>query len=158
MTCPLSASPQECIQIRRHFYYRHHHSWEFFPCDNCKAGIEHERELARTRPPTCDNCGGEKKDSSANLCFRCGHTQVKKHRYSLGKSCQLCDTPISNYNTSGHCVECRPKARVKNFRKTHCVHGHEYTEENTYIVPDTGARKCRECERLRFRKRRLRCG
>lgn len=31
-----------------------------------------------------------------------------------------------------------------NARKTHCVHGHEFTAENTHIRP-TGARACRAC-------------
>ncbi|MEZ5411050.1 MAG: hypothetical protein R2761_23670 [Acidimicrobiales bacterium] len=35
-------------------------------------------------------------------------------------------------------------------RKTHCKHGHEYTEENTYVTPQ-GARKCRTCEKLRWK-------
>src|SRR5260221_296630 len=34
--------------------------------------------------------------------------------------------------------------------KTHCVNGHEYTEENTYIVPSTGIRCCRICKRSAF--------
>lgn len=35
--------------------------------------------------------------------------------------------------------------------KTHCVHGHEYTPENTYISPD-GDRSCRECRRVALRR------
>jgi hypothetical protein len=35
---------------------------------------------------------------------------------------------------------------------THCIHGHEYTPENTYIRPD-GRRTCRECFRARQRAR-----
>lgn len=30
-------------------------------------------------------------------------------------------------------------------RKTHCIHGHAYTPENTYRYPD-GARECRTCK------------
>ena len=33
-----------------------------------------------------------------------------------------------------------------NARKTHCVQGHEYTAENTYVTPD-GRRSCRTCQR-----------
>lgn len=37
-------------------------------------------------------------------------------------------------------------------RRTHCVHGHEYTPENTRLGP-AGNRICRECERIRSRRR-----
>jgi hypothetical protein len=30
--------------------------------------------------------------------------------------------------------------------KSHCVNGHEYSSENTYIVPSTGHRSCRICK------------
>lgn len=33
-----------------------------------------------------------------------------------------------------------PKSRI-----THCPQGHQYTEDNTYIVPSTGHRNCRAC-------------
>ncbi len=40
-----------------------------------------------------------------------------------------------------------------NARKTHCKHGHEFTEENTYIRPSTsGWRVCKECARLAHRE------
>lgn len=29
--------------------------------------------------------------------------------------------------------------------KTHCPHGHEYTEENTIVYPSDGRRRCRAC-------------
>lgn len=37
-----------------------------------------------------------------------------------------------------------------NARKKHCKHGHEFTEENTYIRPN-GARNCRACHNKRMR-------
>lgn len=33
--------------------------------------------------------------------------------------------------------------------QTHCVNGHEFTPENTYIRPGTGHRTCRACHRAR---------
>ena len=41
--------------------------------------------------------------------------------------------------------------------KTHCVHGHEYTPDNTYIIPSTGARTCKACQvknRRRYQRRK----
>lgn len=40
-----------------------------------------------------------------------------------------------------------------NALKTECKHGHEFTEENTYINPGTGARGCRTCLSKRNRKK-----
>lgn len=37
-------------------------------------------------------------------------------------------------------------ARV-NAAKTQCVRGHEFTEDNTYVRPRTGERRCRQCQR-----------
>lgn len=34
---------------------------------------------------------------------------------------------------------------ARNARKTHCIHGHEFTEANTYRRNDTGARQCKAC-------------
>jgi len=157
MNCPLEHSPTCCIKRRRRGYYRHHHPNEFFICDNCKAGIENERDWAEVRPPLCDNCGCWKPDNKSSLCFRCGHLGGGERGYSAGRSCKFCDTPISNNNRSGCCIECRPRLRVRKFRKTHCVRGHEYNEENSYINPQTGARKCRTCEIARCRRRRQQC-
>lgn len=38
-----------------------------------------------------------------------------------------------------------------NARRTHCVNGHEFTPENTYV--GTTGRECRACNRLRARER-----
>jgi hypothetical protein len=37
-----------------------------------------------------------------------------------------------------------------NAQKTHCVHGHEYTPDNTYRRPDTKTRQCRACAQVRM--------
>jgi hypothetical protein len=39
--------------------------------------------------------------------------------------------------------------------KTHCIHGHEFTEANTYVERD-GSRCCVTCKRRRLRETRAR--
>jgi hypothetical protein len=39
-----------------------------------------------------------------------------------------------------------------NARKTHCLRGHAFDEENTYVSPTKGGRSCRECTRMHSRK------
>lgn len=38
--------------------------------------------------------------------------------------------------------------------KTHCVRGHEFTPENTYVTPNRGTRQCRKCMKIRGQERR----
>lgn len=45
--------------------------------------------------------------------------------------------------------------QAKNARKTHCKHGHEFTEENIYRN-SLGHRVCRECRRRFSRERKAR--
>jgi hypothetical protein len=45
-------------------------------------------------------------------------------------------------------------ARARKGTKTHCVNGHEYTPQNTYIKPSNGLRHCRTCGREQNRARR----
>ncbi len=41
---------------------------------------------------------------------------------------------------------------AQNARKTHCINGHAFSPENTYIVPSSGMRFCRACGRRRKRE------
>lgn len=36
--------------------------------------------------------------------------------------------------------------------KTHCPYGHPYSSENTYVIPKSGGRACRTCQRRRCRE------
>lgn len=45
--------------------------------------------------------------------------------------------------------------RGEKANRTHCIHGHEYTQENTMRDRKRGTRGCRECHTIRDRKRRL---
>lgn len=42
-----------------------------------------------------------------------------------------------------------------NRRKTHCIHGHEFSAENTHVNPQ-GYRVCCECRRARYHRNKLR--
>ena len=49
-----------------------------------------------------------------------------------------------------HQINCqRGEVGIAGREKTHCPHGHEYDEENTYIRPDNGFRICRSCRIIR---------
>jgi hypothetical protein len=41
-----------------------------------------------------------------------------------------------------------------NAAKTHCMRGHEFTPENTYVKPSTGMRRCRTCHNAKQRERK----
>jgi predicted transposase YbfD/YdcC len=43
-----------------------------------------------------------------------------------------------------------------NAEKTHCKHGHPFTEDNIYRRKSNGARMCRECRRIYQREIRQR--
>ena len=47
---------------------------------------------------------------------------------------------------------------AQNSRKTHCIHGHEFNEENTYVTPQNGFRQCLTCQRIGRRRRYLESG
>jgi hypothetical protein len=38
--------------------------------------------------------------------------------------------------------------------RTHCLRGHAFSEENTYVVPGTGGRRCRTCVKAEKQIRR----
>lgn len=47
------------------------------------------------------------------------------------------------------------RGRHANSKKTHCIHGHEFTPVNTYIRKN-GSRQCRACQRKRSRASKAR--
>jgi hypothetical protein len=102
--------------------------------------------------------------------FGLGRRKVLAHRYSW----ELANgrPPKEGYDLHHAVCECKncvrpdhmveiPKAEHGSLSskskplKTHCVHGHEYTEANTYRYPkNQNQRACRECMRVSRRARK----
>lgn len=47
-------------------------------------------------------------------------------------------------------IDYDPRSKAPCYPKNHCLRGHEYTPENTY-VPSDGRRRCRACNKIRAR-------
>lgn len=41
----------------------------------------------------------------------------------------------------------------RNRAKTHCPYGHPYSSDNLYVVPKTGFRQCRTCQKEQHKLR-----
>lgn len=85
-------------------------------------------------------------------CVDCGHKWQegkRRHEYDhhLGYSAQ------HHFDVEPVCTNCHSKRDSAKVRQTHCVNGHAFTNENTYIKPN-GTRMCRECAKARDIKRR----
>jgi hypothetical protein len=97
------------------------------------------------RPLTCDMCGASKRRFEwANRSGK--YTRERNDWMSLCVRCHR------TYDSGPF---------MRNAQKTHCVHGHAFTPENTYFrIDGTGRRICRKCANARSRehKRRIKNG
>lgn len=73
-----------------------------------------------------------------------------------------CDTPrcfnpahLYSGDQSDNMQDAVRRGHHKNANVTCCPKGHEYSEENTYIIPKTGSRDCKICARERSRTWKL---
>ena len=74
--------------------------------------------------------------SSAYICHTCDNTMcVNPEHLFIGDS-------------SSNMLDAVKKGRHSETSKTHCERGHAYDEKNTYTVPGTNHRHCRECTRI----------
>lgn len=81
------------------------------------------------------------------------------YMYFIGKTSLDLDHLCRNHKCVNpeHLEPCTRKDNVMrgqsfsavNARKTHCIHGHEYTSVNTYTNPTSGKRYCKTCHSAR---------
>lgn len=95
---------------------------------------------------------GRRSHPNSLPCFDCGHVWEKgerRHEYDhyLGYAA------AHHYDVQPVCTRCHVKRDSIKARATHCVHGHEYTPENTGRKKN-GTRFCRECFRIFDRGRK----
>lgn len=152
------------------------------PCDNCGATPRTarydfpENMLRRLKfcPPTTmptgcieftgsssEGYGQVRRDGRPALTHRVAYEMVRgpiPHGLTLDHLCRntvCCNPAHLEPVTRGENVLRGVSATARNARKTHCVNGHEFTDENTYHRPDNPtSRACRQCMRERDRKRR----
>ena len=101
------------------------------------------------------------KDRNGYGLFRLGATHVIAHRFSyeLSNGQIPVGLELDHLCKNLSCVRpdhLEPVSHLENMRRayahqTHCKHGHELTEENTWSSK-TGGRVCKECSRRRVRE------
>ena len=106
MTCPLSSSPPDCLELRRKVFQRAVFPWHEIRCENCKHGIGFERADAESRPTVCSNCWKPISEATqSGMCPGCSHNESRVFRFSA--ECKLCKAPVMSYSKTKICADCR---------------------------------------------------
>jgi len=120
------------------------------------GGRERNREIVRIRDKfTCQDCGnvwqeGKRRFDIHHLNGLCGKkSRLYDKMDSLDGLITLCHK--CHFNRPEHKVQSKEFARSVsegsfNTKKTHCIRGHEFTEDNTSIV--RGGRACKACAKI----------
>lgn len=85
-------------------------------------------------------------------CAGCGHVWTegeRRHEYDHYRGYAA----EHHHDVEVVCTSCHHDRDNRRSQQTHCVHGHEFTPENTGRKPN-GTRFCRECRRAYDRGRR----
>lgn len=95
---------------------------------------------------------GRRPHPNTLACVDCGHVWSegeRRHEYDhhLGYAAQ------HHLDVEPVCTSCHAKRDSAKIAQTHCVHGHEFSFENT-IIKSNGARQCRQCRKAFDQKRK----
>lgn len=112
--------------------------------------------LRDRRRRTCECCGEDFYPTKLKTGARYCSVNCWTDDTSVTATCHGCGTEVKRpqSQSTGATTWCSNDCRNKS--KTHCIHGHEYTPENTYIAPGSNRRNCRACRRESSRRRRER--
>ena len=95
---------------------------------------------------------GKRPHPNSLPCVDCGHIWCageRRHEYDHSSGYDQ----NHHYTVEPVCTICHAQ-RAKT-KRTHCIHGHKFSEENA-IIRSNGHRECRECRRTYDRERRVR--
>ena len=87
------------------------------------------------------------------VAYALAHGQLPGDGYQLDHVCRvrLCVRHLEPVTIRENLMRSSATWAARNAAKTHCKHGHEFTDANTYRAPD-GQRMCRECARASDRR------
>lgn len=80
-----------------------------------------------------------------------GHWPEPVARHRCPRRDTLCVLHVIEGSYSDNSMDAVQDGTHRQTRKTHCDHGHEFTEANTYLREHPRARMCRTCNRDRKR-------
>lgn len=94
---------------------------------------------------------GRRPHPNALPCEDCGHVHMpgeRRHEYDhyLGYAAE------HHLDVQSVCTVCHAKRDSARARKTHCIRGHAFDEQNTYFSAN-GTRHCKACMKLREQSR-----
>lgn len=130
-------------------------------CYICKKEYEqrrYARKVGREVGPSASQVNATKTHCPQGHPYDAENTRfVKTPSGGTGRVCKACKSEQKRKKYAEWRAE-NPATRGKGAHereKTHCPHGHEYSEENTYRRPADGSRVCKQCRLEQERLRRL---